>query len=104
MQVSIGIPFYNNEQTLVDTIRSVFAQTYQGWELILVDDGSSDRSLEIARSVDDERVRVITDGQNKKLPARLNQIAQGYGQFCSGAAEAYVAIKLFREIANSNTV
>ncbi len=76
MQVSIGIPFYNNEETLADAIRSVFAQTYQDWELILVDDGSTDRSLDIARSVDDERVRVISDGQNKKLSARLNQIAQ----------------------------
>jgi len=75
MSITIGIPFYNAELYLADAIRSIFAQTYQDWELILVDDGSTDRSLEIARSVKDRRVRVISDGQNKHLPYRLNQIA-----------------------------
>lgn len=74
--VTIGIPFYNAEKTLADAIRSVFAQTYTDWELILVDDGSTDRSLEIARSVNDPRVRVISDGKNLKLAARLNQIVR----------------------------
>ncbi|MDN7131514.1 glycosyltransferase family 2 protein [Halomonas sp. MC140] len=72
--VSIGIPFYNAERFLLDSIKSVFAQTHQDWELILMDDGSTDRSLEIARSIDDPRVRVYSDGQNKKLAARLNEI------------------------------
>ncbi|GFO55066.1 hypothetical protein GMSM_20730 [Geomonas sp. Red276] len=74
MPISIGIPFYNAEAFLADAIRSVFAQSYQDWELILVDDGSTDGSLEIARSVRDPRVRVISDGTNKRLPYRLNQI------------------------------
>lgn len=74
MPVSVGIPFYNAEKYLADAIRSVFAQTYQDWELILVDDGSEDRSLEIANSVNDSRVRVISDGKNRKLPYRLNQL------------------------------
>jgi len=74
MPITIGIPFYNAEAYLADAIRSVFAQTYQEWELILVDDGSTDRSLEIARTVKDPRVRVISDGRNMKLPYRLNQI------------------------------
>ena len=47
MLVSIGLSFYNNEQTLADAVRSVFAQTFQDWELILVDDGSFDGSLKI---------------------------------------------------------
>jgi glycosyltransferase involved in cell wall biosynthesis len=75
MPISIGIPFYNCERFLPDAIRSVFAQTYQDWELILVDDGSTDKSLEIAQSVADPRVRVISDGKNRWLSARLNQIA-----------------------------
>ena len=74
MTISIGIPFYNAEAYLGDAIRSVFAQSHSDWELILVDDGSTDKSLEIARSVRDPRVRVISDGQNRRLPARLNQI------------------------------
>lgn len=73
--ISIGIPFFNSEKTLEKAIRSVFAQTFQDWELLLVDDGSTDRSLEIARSVKDPRVRIISDGRNRHLAARLNQIA-----------------------------
>lgn len=74
MPISIGIPVYNAELYLADAIRSVFAQTYQDWELILIDDGSKDRSLDIAYAVSDPRVRVISDGVNRKLPYRLNQI------------------------------
>lgn len=74
--VTIGLPFFNAEPYLRDAIRSVFAQTHEKWELILIDDGSTDRSLEIAKSVQDPRVRVISDGRNLKLAARLNQITE----------------------------
>jgi len=76
MGITIGISFYNAEKFLADAIRSVFAQTYKDWELILIDDGSTDRSLEIAKSIQDPRVRVYSDGKNKKLAARLNELAQ----------------------------
>tara|TARA_Y100000034_G_scaffold124352_1_gene172392 strand:+ start:870 stop:1760 length:891 start_codon:yes stop_codon:yes gene_type:complete len=72
--VSIGISFFNAEVSLLDAVRSVFAQTHQNWELILIDDGSTDRSLELAKSINDPRVKVYSDGQNKKLAARLNEI------------------------------
>ena len=72
--ISVGIPFYNAEATLLDAVRSVFAQTYTNWELILLDDGSTDRSLEIAQSIDDSRVRVYSDGLNKRLARRLNEM------------------------------
>lgn len=74
MRVSVGIPFYNAESTLGDAIRSVFAQTFADWELILVNDGSTDGSLEVARSVRDPRVRVVDDRVNRGLIFRLNQI------------------------------
>ncbi|MCK4081104.1 glycosyltransferase family 2 protein [Acinetobacter radioresistens] len=76
MKVSIGIPFYNAEDFLADAINSVIKQTFEDWELILVNDGSTDNSLEIARFYEkkDIRIRVISDGLNKKLPYRLNQI------------------------------
>lgn len=78
MKVSIGIPFFNAELYFADAIKSVIQQSFQDWELILVDDGSTDRSLEIAKQFakKDSRIRVISDGKNKKLPARLNQIIQ----------------------------
>ncbi|MBJ6984217.1 glycosyltransferase family A protein [Luteimonas sp. MC1750] len=72
--VTIGIPFHNAEPFLLDAIRSVFAQTHEDWELILMDDGSTDRSLDVARSIKDPRVRVYSDGENKRLASRLNQI------------------------------
>lgn len=74
--VSIGIPFYNSENFLSDSIVSIISQTYKNWELILVDDGSSDSSLKIANyyAQKNSRIRVISDGENKKLPARLNQL------------------------------
>lgn len=76
--ITIGIPFYNSEKYLEDAICSVLAQTHEKWELLLVDDGSSDGSLNIARKYEhlDSRVRVISDGENKKLPFRLNQIVK----------------------------
>jgi len=74
--ITIGIPFYNAEKYLSDAIKSVIAQSYPYWELILIDDGSKDDSLKIAQdfSAKDNRIRVISDGLNKKLPTRLNQI------------------------------
>lgn len=74
MKVTIAIPFYNAEEYLPDAIRSVFAQTFHDWELILIDDGSTDNSLAIAKSINDSRVRVFSDGYNKKLAARLNEV------------------------------
>lgn len=76
MKISIGLPFYNSEDHLEESICSVLAQTYKHWELILIDDGSTDNSLEIAKKYEayDKRIRVISDSINKKLPYRLNQI------------------------------
>jgi glycosyltransferase involved in cell wall biosynthesis len=76
MPVTIGLPFYNAENYLLDAVRSVFAQTYTDWELILIDDGSTDNSLDIAKSIKDPRVQVYSDGKNKKLAYRLNQIVE----------------------------
>lgn len=73
--ITIGLPFFNCETTLTSALQSVFAQTDPDWELLLVDDGSTDGSLGIARQVSDPRVTVISDGINRGLPYRLNQIA-----------------------------
>src|SRR5699024_8882768 len=76
--ITIAIPFFNDEKYLDYAIRSVINQTYKNWILLLVDDGSSDQSLEIARKYaeSDTRIRLLSDGENKRLPFRLNQIAE----------------------------
>lgn len=74
MKVSIGIPFYNPGAFFKDAITSVLKQTFTDFELILLDDGSSDNSLAVANSFKDSRIRIISDGENKGLPYRLNQL------------------------------
>lgn len=74
MAITIAIPFYNAEKYLYQAIQSVFAQTFLDWELLLIDDGSTDESLKIAKSINDPRVRVISDGKNKRLAGRLNEV------------------------------
>ncbi|MFH4969063.1 glycosyltransferase family 2 protein [Gaetbulibacter sp. M240] len=75
--VTIGIPFYNSEKYLTYAINSVLLQSYTNWELLLMDDGSSDNSLNIAKSFEkkDRRIKVYSDGNNSKLPFRLNQLS-----------------------------
>lgn len=74
-KVTIGLPFFNSEKSLSEAISSVLLQTYKNWELLLVDDGSTDNSLAIAKSFNDPRIRVFSDGKNLKLATRLNQIS-----------------------------
>jgi glycosyltransferase involved in cell wall biosynthesis len=73
--VTIGIPFLNARRYLPTAVRSVFAQTHADWELLLIDDGSTDGSVDVVRRLDDPRVRLLVDGSNRGLCARLNQIA-----------------------------
>jgi glycosyltransferase involved in cell wall biosynthesis len=82
MKLTIGLPFYNNEKTLKIAIKSVLQQTLKSWELILINDGSTDGSLAIAEimAANDSRIKLLSDGFNRGLVFRLNQIideAQG---------------------------
>lgn len=72
--VTIGIPFLNPGNLILDTVQSVFAQTFTDWELILVDDGSNDGSVKMVQQIKDPRVTVVVDGKHMGLPYRLNQI------------------------------
>ncbi|MEJ5259737.1 MAG: glycosyltransferase family 2 protein [Anaerohalosphaeraceae bacterium] len=74
--VTISSAFYNTGPMLLDMVRSVFSQTFTDWELVLVDDGSTDDSLQIARSVRDPRVRVYSNGRNLGRAASLNRITE----------------------------
>ena len=71
--VSIGMPVYNCAATLDTAVRSILNQTFSKWELLLVDDGSTDETLCAARASRDPRIRVFADGLHQGLVARLNQ-------------------------------
>jgi len=71
--VTIGIPIYNAEKFLESAIKSVLNQKFTKFELILTDDGSTDRSLEIAKSFSDTRITVLSDNLNKGIGYRLNE-------------------------------
>jgi len=65
--VSILIPAYNVEAWIADTLRSAIAQTWQTKEIIVVDDGSTDRTLEIARQFESQEVK-LSPSAIKVLP------------------------------------
>lgn len=80
--VSIGMPVFNCAGTVAQAISSLLNQTFSDWELHIIDDGSTDNTLEIAASFDDPRITVIRGGTNQRLPARLNQcIHKARGRF-----------------------
>ena len=73
-QLTIGLPIYNPGEFLEPALQSIFAQTFQDWELIVVDDNSDDGSVELLSRFQDSRVRVLKCGSKRGLAARLNQI------------------------------
>ena len=74
--ISIGISFYNCEDYIELAVKSVLRQTYSNWELILINDGSSDSSLDIAKRLasGDNRISLVNDDLNLGLARRLNQM------------------------------
>ncbi len=70
--VTIVLSTYNGERYIRESIDSCLSQTYGNFELIVVNDGSTDRTSEILAGYSDPRIRVIQHETNKKLPAALN--------------------------------
>ena len=80
--VSVVMSFHNARDTLLRSIHSLLWQTYPHWELILLDDGSNDGSAELAKAVEDSRIRLYGDSLCRGLPVRLNQgISLARGQY-----------------------
>lgn len=71
--LSVLLPVHDGERYLRAAIESVLAQSFADFELIVLDDGSSDASREIALAARDERVRVVTSGERRGLVETLNQ-------------------------------
>ena len=72
--ISVILPTYNRAKWLSQSIESIIAQDYKDWELIVVDDASSDNTGEIVKDFmkKNGRIRYVRNIYNKKLPASLN--------------------------------
>lgn len=71
--VTVFIPVYNAEKYIKECIESVLAQTYQNFEILVVDDGSTDKSLDIIRTYNDERIRIYANDKNCGIPYTRNR-------------------------------
>lgn len=81
-KVSVFIPVYNREAYVGAAIESVLTQSFRDFELLLIDDGSTDRSVEILRSYDDPRIRVVRNERNLGQPETRNRgLALARGQY-----------------------
>lgn len=69
--VSVVVPVFNTAATIAETLDSLFAQTFENFEVIIVDDGSTDNSMEIVHRYDDPRCQVVTQ-KNKGLNGARN--------------------------------
>jgi glycosyltransferase involved in cell wall biosynthesis len=80
--VSVVMSMRNSAATIEMAIRSIQLQTLQEWELVLIDDGSTDESSSIVGGIDDRRIRLVKETATAGLAARLNQaVALSRGTF-----------------------
>jgi len=71
--VTVAMPIYNAGAYLRMAVLSILNQTETNWELLIIDDGSTDNALDSIRDINDQRIRIFRDGANKGLAARLNE-------------------------------
>lgn len=69
---SVIIPLYNKQNYIVKTLQSVLAQTFTDFEIIIINDVSTDNSVDIAKTIQDERIKLINHPVNKGLSASRN--------------------------------
>lgn len=80
--VTVAMPIYNAGKHLRQAVMSIVKQTFTGWELFIIDDGSTDNAIESIVDIQDTRIHILCDGKNKGLAARLNEaIDLAHGQY-----------------------
>ena len=70
---SVVIPLYNKELSIINTIQSVLDQTFQNFEIVVVNDGSTDRSVEMVEQFNDPRIRIINKSNGGVSSARIEE-------------------------------
>ena len=104
--VSVVLPAFNAEKFVGEAIKSILAQTFTDFELIVIDDGSTDGTLEILRSFDDERVRVISNPENLGIVKTCNiGIAESRGDYIArqDADDISLSTRLEKQVAYLET-
>lgn len=79
--ISIIIPLYNKEQSIASTLQTVLKQTYQDFEIVIVNDGSTDRSVEEVKKITDPRIRLIHQTNAGVSAARNRGIEEAKGEY-----------------------
>lgn len=76
IKVSVVMPLYNSEKYVAQAIESVMEQTFKNWELIVVDDGSTDRSCEIVEKYveNDNRIKLLRNPSPNRMPSSPRNI------------------------------
>jgi glycosyltransferase involved in cell wall biosynthesis len=80
-KVSVVLPVFNVERYVAESIQSVLAQTYQDFELVIVDDGSTDHSLSICQQFTDPRIRIVQQSNRGLAGARNTGIRHAIGEY-----------------------
>lgn len=82
--ISVVIPLYNKAHTIVNTLNTVFAQTFQDFEVVIVNDGSTDNSVEVIQQhFNDPRIRIIHQKNAGVSAARNKGILESRGEWIS---------------------
>ena len=80
-KISIVIPLYNKENCILRTIQSVISQTYADYELIVVNDGSTDNGVNVVKAYPDSRIRIINKENGGVCSARNRGIREAKGEY-----------------------
>lgn len=91
--ISVLMPAYNAEKTILPIIKSILKQSYHNFELIIIDDGSTDKTLSLINSLNDSRIKIFSYKKNKGIVYALNY---GFSK-CNGAYIARVDSDDFSE-------
>ena len=81
--ISVIIPVYNGEKTIRETIESVLSQTFTDFELIVINDGSQDATLQIVERIQDARLKVFSYPNSGQATSRNRGIARACGEYIS---------------------
>ena len=83
--ISVVIPLYNKEKQIAKTLQTVLNQTYQNFEIVIVNDGSTDGSVEEVLRISDSRIRLVNQENGGVSAARNRGIDEAKGEYIAFA-------------------